>query len=82
MSLDEDRDPIVGLQPDGATFTLARARATSMHGVESFNVLRGGKYFFLPLLSTLLMPSTLPTSVRRHLMCIPVGRSERVAGSV
>ena len=54
MSLGEERDPNVGLQEDGATFTIPREPVRRrIHGIETFNVLRGGEYFFLPSLSAL-----------------------------
>jgi deferrochelatase/peroxidase EfeB len=54
MGLGTERDPSVGLQPDGATFTIPRAPVRCrLHGIETFNVLRGGEYFFLPSLSAL-----------------------------
>ena len=54
MNLDEERDPNVGLQEDGAIFTIPRAPVRRrIHGIETFNVLRGGEYFFLPSLSAL-----------------------------
>src|SRR5262245_42595707 len=54
MSLGDERDPNVGLQPDGATFTIPRDPVRRrIHGIETFNVLRGGEYFFLPSLSAL-----------------------------
>jgi deferrochelatase/peroxidase EfeB len=54
MGLGTERDPNVGLQPDGATFTIPRAPVRRrLHGIETFNVLRGGEYFFLPSLSAL-----------------------------
>jgi Dyp-type peroxidase family len=54
MGLGDERDPNVGLQEDGATFTIPRARVRRrIHGIETFNVLRGGEYFFLPSLSAL-----------------------------
>jgi deferrochelatase/peroxidase EfeB len=54
MSLGEERDPNVGLQEDGATFTIPRAPVRRrIHGIETFNVLRGGEYFFMPSLSAL-----------------------------
>lgn len=54
MRLDEERDPNVGLQPDGAAFTIPRKPVRRrVHGIETFNVLRGGEYFFLPSLSAL-----------------------------
>jgi Dyp-type peroxidase family len=54
MDLGEERDPNVGLQPEGATFTIPRKPVRRrIHGIETFNVLRGGEYFFLPSLSAL-----------------------------
>lgn len=50
----EERDPIVGLQQEGATFTIPRAPVRHrVHGVQTFNVLRGGEYFFMPSISAL-----------------------------
>ena len=50
----DERDPTVGLQEDGATFTIPRAPVRRrIHGIETFHVLRGGEYFFLPSLSAL-----------------------------
>jgi hypothetical protein len=47
-------DPNVGLQEDGGTFTIPRAPVRRrIHGIETFNVLRGGEYFFLPSRSAL-----------------------------
>ena len=49
-----ERDPIVGLQEDSATFTIPKAPVRRrVHGIETFNVLRGGEYFFMPSLSAL-----------------------------
>jgi Dyp-type peroxidase family len=54
MSLGEERDPNVGLQDDGATFTIPEEPVRRrIHGIETFNVLRGGEYFFMPSLSAL-----------------------------
>jgi Dyp-type peroxidase family len=54
VGLGNERDPNVGLQEGGATFTIpmdpVRRR---IHGIETFNVLRGGEYFFMPSLSAL-----------------------------
>ena len=50
----EERDPIVGLQGEGAAFTIPRAPVRRrVHGIQTFNVLRGGEYFFMPSLSAL-----------------------------
>jgi Dyp-type peroxidase family len=52
--LGEERDPNVGLQQPGATFTIPQAPARRrIHGIQTFNVLRGGEYFFLPSLTAL-----------------------------
>ena len=54
MSLGEERDPNVGLQEDGADFTIpSEPVRRRIHGIETFNVLRGGEYFFMPSLSAL-----------------------------
>jgi Dyp-type peroxidase family len=54
MNLGEERDPNVGLQQDGATFTIPQEPVRRrIHGIETFNVLRGGEYFFMPSLSAL-----------------------------
>jgi Dyp-type peroxidase family len=50
----DERDPIIGLQQDGATFTIPKEPVRRrIHGIETFNVLRGGEYFFMPSLSAL-----------------------------
>ena len=52
--LGEERDPIVGLQPEDATFTIPKAPVRRrVHGIHTFNVLRGGEYMFMPSLSAL-----------------------------
>jgi Dyp-type peroxidase family len=60
IGVGSERDPIIGLQGDDATFTVpkepVRRRA---HGIETFNVLRGGEYFFMPSLSALRWLSEL-----------------------
>jgi Dyp-type peroxidase family len=54
MSLGEERDPNVGLQEEGAVFTIPRDPVRRrLHGIDTFNVLRGGEYFFMPSLSAL-----------------------------
>jgi deferrochelatase/peroxidase EfeB len=50
----DERDPIIGLQQDGATFTIPREPVRRrVHGIETFNVLRGGEYFFMPSIAAL-----------------------------
>ena len=56
MDLGNERDPTVGLQEKGqdATFTIPKAPVRRrIHGIETFNVLRGGEYLFMPSLSAL-----------------------------
>jgi deferrochelatase/peroxidase EfeB len=54
IGLGDERDPIVGLQEEGATFTIPKEPVRRrIHGIETFNVLRGGEYFFMPSLSAL-----------------------------
>jgi hypothetical protein len=54
MSLGEERDPNVGLQQDGATFTIPHEPVRRrIHSIDTFNVLRGGEYFFMPSRSAL-----------------------------
>src|SRR5262245_17183762 len=49
-----ERDPIIGRQEEGATFTIPKEPVRRrIHGIETFNVLRGGEYFFVPSLSAL-----------------------------
>jgi len=49
-----ERDPIIGRQEEAATFTIPREPVRRrLHGIETFNVLKGGEYFFLPSLSAL-----------------------------
>ena len=54
MNLGNERDPNVGLQEDGATFTIPQDPIRRrIHDIRTFNVLRGGEYFFMPSLSAL-----------------------------
>lgn len=54
LGLGDERDPNVGLQQVGATFTIPHEPVRRrIHGIETFNVLRGGEYLFLPSLSAL-----------------------------
>jgi deferrochelatase/peroxidase EfeB len=55
-----EHDPIVGLQDDEATFTIPKEPVRRrVHGIETFNVLRGGEYLFMPSLSALRWLSEL-----------------------
>lgn len=52
--LGEERDPIVGPQEQDAKFTIPRDPVRRrIHGIQTFNVLRGGEYMFMPSLSAL-----------------------------
>ena len=53
--LGEERDPIVGLQQDEVRLSRFRRQPVRhrVHGIQTFNVLRGGEYFFMPSLSAL-----------------------------
>lgn len=52
--LNDERDPIVGLQTQDAVFTIPQVPARRrVHGVDTFNVLRGGEYLFMPGMSAL-----------------------------
>ena len=54
MNLGNERDPTVGLQEDAATFTIPQHPVRRrIHDIRTFNVLRGGEYFFMPSLSAL-----------------------------
>ena len=54
MNLGGERDPIVGLQEEGARFTIPKEPVRHrIHGIETFNVLRGGEYLFMPSLTAL-----------------------------
>jgi Dyp-type peroxidase family len=54
IGVGDERDPIIGRQEDGATFTIPQAPVRRrIHGIQTFNVMRGGEYFFLPSISAL-----------------------------
>ena len=54
IGVGNERDPIIGRQDEGATFTIPKEPVRRrVHGIDTFNVLRGGEYFFLPSLSAL-----------------------------
>jgi deferrochelatase/peroxidase EfeB len=54
MNLGNERDPLVGQQEERATFTIPKEPVRRrIHGIETFNVLRGGEYLFMPSLSAL-----------------------------
>src|ERR1044071_250653 len=54
VRLGDERDPIIGRQEEGAVFTIPKQPVRRrIHGIEPFNVLRGGEYFFMPSISAL-----------------------------
>ncbi len=54
LGIGEERDPIIGRQEEGAVFTIPKEPVRRrVHGIETFNVLRGGEYFFMPSISAL-----------------------------
>ena len=54
IGIGNERDPIIGRQEEGAVFTIPRRPVRRrLHSIETFNVLRGGEYFFMPSLSAL-----------------------------
>jgi Dyp-type peroxidase family len=54
IGVGNERDPIIGQQEDGATFTIPKEPVRRrIHGIQTFNVLKGGEYFFLPSISAL-----------------------------
>ena len=51
IGVGRERDPIIGLQDESATFTIPREPVRRrVHGIDTFNVLRGGEYFFMSAL--------------------------------
>ena len=60
VGIGEERDPIIGRQDKDAIFTIQRDPVRRrIRGIETFNVLRGGEYFFMPSLSALKWLSEL-----------------------
>jgi deferrochelatase/peroxidase EfeB len=54
VGLDDERDPIIGRQQEDGVFTIPKEPVRRrIHGIDTFNVLRGGEYFFMPSLSAL-----------------------------
>ena len=54
IGIGDERDPIIGLQGEAATFTIPKDPVRRLiRGIETFNVLRGGEYFFMPSISAL-----------------------------
>jgi len=54
IGVGDERDPIIGRQDEGATFTIPKVPVRRrIHGIQTFNVLKGGEYFFMPSISAL-----------------------------
>jgi deferrochelatase/peroxidase EfeB len=54
IGIGDERDPIIGLQQEDSTFTIPKDPVRKLvRGIETFNVLRGGEYFFMPSISAL-----------------------------
>jgi len=54
QSLGEERDPLIGLHEQNGTFTIpAKPLRERIDGIQTFNVLRGGEYLFMPSLPAL-----------------------------
>jgi len=54
IDLGEERDPIVGLHNGNGQFTIPRKPVRKrVNGVETFNVMKGGEYLFMPSLSAM-----------------------------
>jgi Dyp-type peroxidase family len=60
VGIGDERDPIIGRQEEGAAFTIPKEPVRRrLHGIQTFNVLRGGAYFFMPSISALRWISNL-----------------------
>ncbi|MBV8826650.1 MAG: peroxidase [Hyphomicrobiales bacterium] len=60
IGIGSERDPIIGRQEEGAVFTIPKEPVRRrVHGIETFNVLRGGEYFFMPSISALKWVASL-----------------------
>ncbi|MCK8469057.1 peroxidase [Microbacterium sp. KSW4-16] len=54
VGLGDERDPIIGVQEPQLTFTIPKTPVrTRVHGMDTFNELKGGEYFFMPGLAAL-----------------------------
>ncbi|MDB5654594.1 MAG: peroxidase, partial [Tardiphaga sp.] len=54
IDLGEERDPVVGLHQQAGRFTIPQAPARKrIDGVQTFNVMKGGEYLFMPSLSAM-----------------------------
>ncbi|MBT2493713.1 peroxidase [Streptomyces sp. ISL-96] len=53
MGLGKEKDPMISLQDKGAYFTVPGTPPRRVQGIQSFNTLLGGEYFFMPSLSAI-----------------------------
>ena len=53
VGLGKEKDPMISLQDKTAYFTVPGTPPRRVHGIQSFNTLLGGEYFFMPSLSAL-----------------------------
>ncbi|MFC0432550.1 Dyp-type peroxidase domain-containing protein [Kutzneria buriramensis] len=53
VGLGKEKDPMISLQDKGAYFTVPGSPPRRVHGIQSFNTLRGGEYLFMPSLSAI-----------------------------
>jgi Dyp-type peroxidase family len=53
VGLGKEKDPLISLQDKGAHFTVPGSPPRRVHGIHTFNTLRGGEYFFMPSLSAI-----------------------------
>ncbi len=60
IGVGKERDPLIGLHEDPGSFTVPKQPVRRrFHGIETFSVLRGGEYLFMPSLSALRWLGTL-----------------------
>jgi deferrochelatase/peroxidase EfeB len=64
VGLGREKDPLVSLQEKGAYFTVPGTPPRRVHGIQTFNTLRGGEYFFMPSLSAIRWLSTASPAAR------------------
>ncbi|MET4482151.1 Dyp-type peroxidase [Bradyrhizobium sp. F1.13.3] len=62
IGANDERDPVIGRQEEGATFTIPKQPVRRrIRGIQTFNVLKGGEYFFMPSISALNWLANLST---------------------
>jgi len=53
VGLGKEKDPMISLQDSSAYFTVPGTPPRRVHGIQSFNTLLGGEYFFMPSLTAI-----------------------------